>query len=121
MIEFLLVASLTFIFIVVVLLVFIKVGTPVYRVERVNVIALLQLVVDGEATEADWDVFIGVPIRHDPELEKLQKRCREIAEVHYLGGSGRLFTAEGLAQLRQILTELKAIELNQAGTRHDRQ
>jgi len=110
MLEYLLLVLLTFVFVLVVLLVFIRVGTPIYRVERVNIIALLQLVVDGKATDADWDVFAGVPIRHDSELEAVQKRCLEIAERHYIGGRRRLFSPEGLDELRVILEQLQRDE-----------
>lgn len=108
MVEFLLVLALTFVFVVLVLLGFIKAGSPVYRLEQANVEALLELVVDGKASESDWDVFLGVPIRHDPVLEAVQERCREITQAHYIGAKGKLFTKEGLEQLQVLLAELKA-------------
>ena len=97
---------LTVLFIVLVLWVFIRIGTPVYRVERSNVIKLLKMVRDGRATESDWDVFIGVPIRHNPELEAVRERCQEIAEREFIGSGGLLFTRQGLAELEDILRQL---------------
>lgn len=88
--------------------VFIKMGSPVYRVEKINIIRLLELVIAGRATSKDWDVFIGVPIRHNPELDAIRKRCERIADRELLGGDGEhLFTRQGIAELRAVLEELK--------------
>ena len=87
--------------------IFVKVGTPVYRIDRDNVIALLELVLSGEATENDWHVFIGIPLRHNNELRELQKRCEIIAETEFTGlKSNMLFTRKGLAELEALLKEL---------------
>ena len=88
--------------------VFVKVGTPVYRIDRDNVIALLELVLSGEATENDWHVFIGIPLRHNTELRDVQKRCETLAETEFTGLKGSsLFTSKGLAELESLLQELK--------------
>ncbi len=88
--------------------VFVKVGTPVYRIDRNNVIALLELVLSGEATENDWHVFIDIPLRHNAELRDVQKRCKALAEREFTGLKGsRLFTEKGLTELESLLQELK--------------
>lgn len=89
------------------------VRTPRYRVERENIIALLELVVAGRATVNDWAVFVGVPIRQNPELEAIRLRCIEIEKHEYLGTagarpSGHLFTRRGIAALTAILRQLQA-------------
>lgn len=89
---------------------FIKFGSPVYRVERVNVIALLELIEARRATPTDWDVFMAVPIRHCTELADIQLRCAEIAEREYLGQEKRLFTERGLQELTELLAALKAMD-----------
>ena len=106
--TFILTLALTFGLVLVALLLFWKLGSPFYRVEKSNVIALLELVVSGEATVADWEVFAAYPIRHDPELAEIQARCLEIAELEYLGSRDALFTRSGLAQLAKLLEELRA-------------
>lgn len=104
---FLLTVFCTFILVMVALLVFWKFATPVYRVGKGNIITLLDLVVTGHATEADWNVFESYPIRHDDELARIQQRCLEIAEQEYTGGKHYLFTSVGLRALEKILTELR--------------
>lgn len=104
---FLLTLVLTFLLIFSTLLYFLIKGPPVYRVERVNVIRLLELVVAGQAEVSDWDVFIGYPIRHDLGLADIQRRCIAIGEREYLGGKGKLFTKQGVAELEAILDELR--------------
>ncbi len=51
--TFLLTLALTFLLIFATLLFFMVKGLPVYRVEKVNVIHLLELVISGQATESD--------------------------------------------------------------------
>lgn len=88
--------------------VFVKVGTPVYRLDRDNVIALLELVLSGKASENDWHVFMGIPLRHNRELHDVQKRCEQLAETEFTGiKDNKLFTAKGLAELESLLLELK--------------
>ena len=96
----------TFVLIVVAMLVFIRIGAPVYRVERENIVALLELVINEKATEQDWDVFMAIPIRHNDELSQVQRRCHDIAQAHYVGGT-RVFSDRGRQLLAQLLSELK--------------
>lgn len=96
----------TFIFLVIVITVFVRIGSPVYRLERDNLIALLELLVNETASEQDWDVFMALPIRHNSELFRIQKRCFDIASDHYLGGK-HLFSDTGRQLLGEILEELK--------------
>ena len=64
LIDFL-ITALTTALILVALLVFRNMGLPVYRVEAIN-IKDSESVLDETASEADWDVFIGMPIRQRP-------------------------------------------------------
>jgi len=107
--SYFLTLALTFVVVALALAIFVWVRVPVYRVERRNVVALLELVVAGRATASDWDVFAGIPIRHDPELETVRRRCLAIAEREYHGGQ-RLFTSQGISQLTDILDEMRALE-----------
>lgn len=107
--TYLLTLLLTLGVVLVAMWVFVKVGTPVYRIDRDNVIALLELVLSGEATENDWHVFIGIPLRHNTQLCDVQKRCQVLAETEFTGIKGsKLFTQKGLAELEAMLQELKA-------------
>lgn len=108
--TFLVTLLLTFVLVSVAVLLFWKLGPPVYRVERVNIIRLLELVLSGQATDTDWDVFETYPIRHDDELREVQRRCLAIAEREYNGVKPYLFTSAGLQQLQWILNELKQKE-----------
>ncbi len=112
MITMMLTFVLTFVVIVVAMLVFIRIGSPVYRVERENIAALLELVVDGRATEQDWDVFMAIPIRHDDELFQIQRHCHEIAKEHYCGGV-RLFSDKGRQLFAGILSELQKTRIDE--------
>src|SRR5690554_6504332 len=89
---------------------FLWVRSPTYRIDRNNVIELLQLVVDGRASENDWRVFVSIPLRHDLYLEQIRQQCMDIEERTYMGRrrSGALFSESGLAELREILAELQA-------------
>lgn len=86
------------------------VRTPTYRIDRSNVIELLQMVVDGRASENDWRVFVSIPLRHDLYLEQIRLQCMDIEERTYMGRrrSGALFSESGLEELRALLAELQA-------------
>lgn len=106
MMNFLLTLFLTFLFVLFTIIFFIKIAPPVYRLEKNNIVALLNLVIEGKATENDWEVFLGVPIRHNDELESVRLRCSEISEREYIGGSGYLLTKGGIEEVKIILAEL---------------
>lgn len=110
--NYVLTLLLTLAFVLVAMWVFMRVGTPTYRIDRNNIITLLELVLAGDATENDWHVFIGVPLRHDRELQDIQKRCAALTETEYTGAQGdRLFSSRGLAELTKLLAELKSREI----------
>lgn len=104
--SYVLTLLLTLAVVLVTMWVFVKVGTPVYRLERENIVTLLQLLVSGRATEQDWDVFVAIPIRHDPLLRDIQERCLAIAQTEFVGGSGLLFSPQGITKLECLLKEI---------------
>ncbi|WP_461518645.1 hypothetical protein [Porticoccus sp.] len=104
--TFLLTLLMTFILVLVALLLFIRFGTPFYQLKKDNVVTLLTMVVDGQATENDWQVFLGVPIRHNDRLEAVRLQCCEISNREYIGGSS-LLTAKGIDEIRLLLAELE--------------
>ena len=75
MANFLLTVVLSFFVILVALLVFRYISPPVYRVEAINIKRLLESALNSDVTSADWDVFIEIPIRHDPQLEEIRHEC----------------------------------------------
>lgn len=103
---------LTILIFIGILVVLMWVRTPRYRIQRHNVIALLELVLNGQASENDWRVFAAIPLRHNPELDEIRERCMDIEEREYIGPgrSGLLFSQQGLDELREILQNLKEIE-----------
>ena len=103
---------LTILIFIVILVVLMWVRTPRYRIQRHNVIALLELVLNGQASENDWRVFAAVPLRHNPELDEIRERCMDIEEREYIGPSrsGLLFSQQGLEELRELLQNLKEME-----------
>lgn len=96
----------TFVFLVIVVAILVRVGSPVYRIDEHNVIALLELVVNEQGSEQDWDVFMAFPIRHNDELYRIQQRCSEIEQEHYIGGR-EMFSRAGRQLLAEILEDLK--------------
>lgn len=104
--------ALTLAIFITVLLVLFWVRTPRYRLERHNVIDLLELVLTGQATENDWRVFMAVPLRHDLELDAIRQDCMDIEEHEPLGPRrpGFLFSQQGLIALQDILCKLKQLQ-----------
>lgn len=100
--SFIVTVLLSFIVLVVALVLFRYVGVPVYQVRAVNVQAFLSLAISGQATPLDWDVFIGIPIRHDAELDKIRCECAML-ENEITERQGKLVFSESS---RQKLTNL---------------
>ncbi len=124
--SYVLTLALTLTVVAVAMWVFVKVGTPVYRLQRENVVSLLRLLVSGRATRQDWDVFVAIPIRHDALLRDIQERCITIAQTEFTGGPGLLFSTQGIARLECLLKELAPEEettplINSSGKSHQRE
>lgn len=103
---FLLTLFFTFVVVLIAVITFVRIGTPFYRLETKNIIILLTSVVEGWATENDWEVFLGVPIRHNEQLEVIRMQCHDISEREYIGGPGHLLTDKGIEEVKKILMEL---------------
>lgn len=78
--SFIVTVMLSFVFLVVALVLFCYVGVPVYQVRALNVQNIIKLALSGQATASDWDVFIGIPIRHDMELDQIRYECAMLAD-----------------------------------------
>ncbi len=104
--SFLLTLVATFIFVLIVVLIFLRTGPLVYRLEKENVVELLSLVLSGNATTNDWEVFLGLPIRHNAILENIRLRCQVINKVEGMDYPGDLLTEKGVKKIQKLLIEL---------------
>ena len=105
--NFIITVALTFVVVMLALLVFRYVGLPIYRVEAINIQRLLQSVLAETASTTDWDVFVGMPIRHDPELDKIRVQCAMLEANEMTNDKGLvIFSPEGRRELQQILNQL---------------
>jgi hypothetical protein len=108
---FIITLALTFVIFFGVLVALIWTRSSRYLLRRENVISLLELVIAGRATEQDWRLFSAVSLRHNPQLEHVRARCLDIEEREYrYRSNGILFSQRGLAELEDILEELKKAE-----------
>ena len=96
----------TFIFVLIAVLIFLRTGPPVYRLEKENVVELLRLVLNGNATTNDWEVFLGLPIRHNEILENIRLRCQVISKVEGTNHPSDLLTEQGIKKIQKLLIEL---------------
>jgi hypothetical protein len=112
MLEFLPVFALTLLLLVL-LAGFIGFGrAPTYRPSRQQIRILIAGVL-GRTTSAEaWDLFLGMPILHDPELEEIRRRCLEIHEgsdgERAAGGGidGYLYDRAGRERIARVLETL---------------
>ncbi|WP_110666156.1 hypothetical protein [Salinicola halophilus] len=56
--------------------------TPRYRTQATDLLGLFDDVLSNRASEAQWHTLIGYPIRHDPYLENLRRRCQHLMEQY---------------------------------------
>lgn len=87
------------------------VKTPRYQMTKAALIALLQKVLVGQASENDWAIFLSSSFRHCPELEPFRDACAAIDEKEYLGHTraGYLFSEKGLIQIKRILSQVEVL------------
>ena len=118
--DFFVTLIFSFILIFIALMVFRYIGLPIYRVEPINVKVLLESVLEGHATEADWDVFIGMTIRHNPDLDEIRLQCAMLAETEMSLRDDRVhFTPAGRGELSAILTRINSELLPDTEHHHD--
>ena len=53
---------------------------PTHRPSRQEILSLLRGVEDGSTRREAWDLFIGYPLGHDPELEAIRQQCVVLEE-----------------------------------------
>ena len=84
---------------------------PHYQMTKADVIALLQNVLVGQASENDWAIFLSSSFRHAPQLEVIRDECAAIDEREYIGQSrsGFLFTDAGLEELKRVLVRVQCM------------
>ena len=91
---------------IIALVVFRYAGVPVYQVRAVNIQNILKLAISSEATPADWEVFISIPIRQDTELDKIRHECAMLsAEITERQGK-LVFSASGRQSLTNLLRQV---------------
>ena len=119
-INFIITLSLSFLIILMALLVFHYIRPPVYRVEAINVKCLLASVLNGTATTADWDVFLSMPIRQDPELDQIRHKCAMLATSEMSERQGLIvFTEIGRMEISSLLEQLNQ-KIQASDSSHDR-
>lgn len=93
--------------------------TSRYRPTRQQVVTLLQAVLEGTALQSQWDLFIGYPLYHDPELEQIRLRCVALnegdpdTEPMTSGIGGYLFDRASRKRLAEVLAELQQLIANE--------
>ena len=80
---------------------------PVYQLTEENVVRLLELVIERQASEDDWNVFVDMPIRYNDELETIRRRCIEIFEQDTEPKQGNLFSEAGLCEIKELLIGMR--------------
>mgnify|MGYP001034810161 CR=1 FL=1 len=117
--DFIITVGLSFALILVALLVFRYVGLPVYRIEAINIKRLLESVLNETATEDDWNVFVGMPIHHNPQLDDIRVQCAMLAPEMSLRRGLVIFSDHGRAQIEEQLQIINRQHLPQTEHHHD--
>ena len=115
--DFIITLLLSFVVILIALFVFQYIRPPVYRVEAINIKRLLESALNGQATATDWDIFLSMPIRQDPELDQIRLKCAMLASTEFSERQGQLVFSEAAKQevtefLRQLNKKIQVSELD---------
>lgn len=88
---------------------------PTYRPTRPQIMKLLTDVLERKASVERWEMFLSLPVSHDPELEQVRQQCLVIAyggegiPAAQDGMNGAIFDRRGLARLNEVAQKLKKI------------
>ncbi|QEW05412.1 hypothetical protein [Nitrincola iocasae] len=89
--------------------------SPSYRPDRHYVLKLMKGVEDRTTTDQAWDMLIGYPINHDPELEAIRRQLVDIHEGHAgvpaarQGINGYIYDRESRQRLQKIIVQLERL------------
>ncbi len=86
-------------------------GGPARALTREQAVRVLEDVLAGKARDADWLVFMGLPVRYDPVLTEVRSRCADIEQRWFVGeGTHRapfIFRRDGLREIELLLRWLR--------------
>ncbi|WP_447555956.1 hypothetical protein [Vreelandella sp. EE22] len=89
-----------------VLVILMMAGTPRYRTEPKDLLALFDKALDSKVSETEWNAMIGYPIRHDEYLDSVRRRASHLMEQY----GRRWQIAQGKPLLNPVgQEELKAL------------
>lgn len=121
--EFLIVLTVSFLILVAVALAFALGRPPTYRPSRTEIMKLLVDLMDQKLELVRWEMFLSLPIHHDPELEKIRSDCLlvafgdELAPAAKEGINGAIYDKEGLARIRVIAAKLNKLIQSEPGSK----
>lgn len=87
-------------------------GTPRYRTEARDLIALFDKALQSQVSETEWNTIIGYPIRHDEYLDGIRRRAMHLMDTYghrwQLAQGKSLLNPEGHAELTVLRDHLAA-------------
>ncbi|WP_151702733.1 hypothetical protein [Nitrincola alkalilacustris] len=99
-------------------------GKPIgYRPSRESVLLLLRGIEDGSTRQEAWDMFLGYPVSHDPELEAIRRQLVTLHEgldgatAAKEGLSGYIYDREGRARVAKFTAQLEKLINEEPGFR----
>jgi len=88
---------------------------PTHRPSRQQILELLRGVENGTTQREAWDMFIGYPLSHDPELDRIRQQCVVLEEGDAShppvtpGLGDYIYGKEGRARIHQLANELEKL------------
>lgn len=88
---------------------------PTYRPQRTDILSLLDEVISEKPVHDAWQLFLSLPINHDPDLEEVRQACLLVDEgADGVSGategiSGGLYGKDGLEQIRAVRERLNRL------------
>lgn len=72
-----------------------------------DVLNVIKSFVNGTGGEWDWDDFISIPIKDDPFLEEIRKKCAALPEEFPANKKGQYCSEEGFEVLKGYIRMLE--------------
>ena len=75
---------------------------------KAEVVRILESAINGTLDCQEWDNFINIPMKGDPQMEAVRLACEALQAAESIGADGAIaHTLEARSQLQRLLAGLK--------------
>ena len=79
------------------------------KIIKSEIAQVIENFLSGKGGRLDWDDFISIPIKNDPELNAIRIRCAELPDSYPPDLPGHYCSDEGIGVLQSVLNDPRSV------------